>query len=447
MHYPWPAQHGAIDYISSPPSAPWVEKKRKIVLLGSTGSIGVNALKVILHQSQLFEVIGLAAAFNVQRLAEQAAHIRPPYLAVYDQAGADVLRKLLRSALHAGYNPTILLGQEGYEKLASLEEANTVLSAQVGAAGLRGTVAAAKAGKVIGLANKESLVLAGNLLRQICAQSGAVILPVDSEHNALFQMLAGRAAPDVKNLVLTASGGPFRGKSKEALQFVTREQALAHPNWSMGAKISIDSATLMNKGLEIIEAHHLYGLHPDQLDVVIHPQSIVHSLVEFQDNSFMAHLGTPDMRMPIGHCLAWPHCLDVGVKSLNLMDMGDLSFSKPDTHAFPCLALAMKALHQGQDACIVLNAANEVAVELFLEGRIAFLDIPDLVDSALHWHTASLQDTSKEHSKSATKNATSCTKSSSIFQEKETLAMQHILSLDTATRSHVYSVVNVQDKI
>ncbi len=440
MQYSWPAQHGTIDYISSPPSQHWVEKKRKIVLLGSTGSIGVNALKVILRQNQLFEVIGLAAAFNVQRLAEQAAHFRPPYLAVYDQAGADVLRKLLRSALHCGYNPTILLGQEGYEHMAALEEANTVLSAQVGAAGLRGTVAAAKSGKVIGLANKESLVLAGTLLRQICAQSGAVILPVDSEHNALFQMLAGRHANHVKKLVLTASGGPFREKSKEALHFVTKEQALAHPNWSMGAKISIDSATLMNKGLEVIEAHQLYGLQPDQLGVVIHPQSIVHSLVEFQDNSFMAHLGSPDMRMPIGHCLAWPHCLDVGVKSLDLTDMGSLTFTKPNTHAFPCLALAMKALQHGQDACIVLNGANEVAVELFLEGRIAFLDIPDLVDSALHWHIKSVQAQNKDASKQTQDT-------SNISQEKEKQTLQHILSLDTATRRHVYSVVNVQDKI
>ncbi len=436
MQYPWPAQHGAINYISSPPSPQWIEKKRKIVLLGSTGSIGVNALKVILSQGHLFEVIGLAAAFNVQRLAEQAAHFRPPYLAVYDQAGADVLRKLLRPALHSGYTPTILLGQEGYEKMASLEEANTVLSAQVGAAGLRGTVAAAMAGKVIGLANKESLVLAGNLLRHICARSGAVILPVDSEHNALFQMVTGRPAKDIKKLVLTASGGPFREKSKEALQYVTKEQALAHPNWSMGAKISIDSATLMNKGLEVIEAHQLYGLQAEQLDVVIHPQSIVHSLVEYQDNSFMAHLGTPDMRMPIGHCLAWPHCLDVGVKALNLMEMGQLSFSKPDTHAFPCLALAIKALQKGQDACIVLNAANEIAVELFLERRIAFLDIADLVDSALQWH-----------SKNCLEN-TQNSQTLHIWQEMENVSavMQHILSLDTTTRHHVKSLVTIQDK-
>ncbi len=432
MQHPWPARSGALQYISQAPSQQWAQGTRSLVLLGSTGSIGVNTLEVVRKQRHIFEVIALAGAFNLQRLAEQAAEFTPPYLAVYDVAGVDVLRKLLPR----GYRPTIVHGQEGYEFLARLPEANTVLSAQVGSAGLRGTVAAALAGKVIGLANKESLVLAGTLIRHICARSGAVILPVDSEHNALFQMLAGRHENHIKKLVLTASGGPFRGYTREQLEHVTREQALAHPNWSMGAKITIDSASLMNKGLEVIEAHHLYGLHPDQLDVVVHPQSIVHSLVEFQDNSFMAHLGSPDMRMPIGHCLAWPHCLDVGVKPLDLLTMGNegsLTFTKADIYSFPCLGLAMKALKEGQDMCIVLNAANEVAVELFLAGRIAFMDIARLVEKAMEHHA---QKPITEHEQQ-------------IWEDMDATPriMQHIFAIDTTTRHYVRNITGTQEPV
>ncbi len=431
--HPWPARGGALHYISQAPSQEWAQGVRHVVLLGSTGSIGVSTLDVVRRQKELFQVVALAGAFNVQRLAEQAMEFRPPYLAVYDSAGVDVLRKLLPQ----DYKPTIVHGQEGYEFLASLDEANTVLSAQVGAAGLRGTVAAALAGKVIGLANKESLVLAGTLLRHICARTGAVILPVDSEHNALFQMLAGRQGADVKKLVLTASGGPFRGRTREQLEHVTKAEALAHPNWEMGAKITIDSASLMNKGLEVIEAYHLYGLSPEQLDVVVHPQSIIHSLVEFQDNSFMAHLGSPDMRMPIGHCLAWPHCLDVGVKPLDLLQFGGtqnqgLTFMAPDMEAFPCLALAMQALRHGQDLCIVLNGANEVAVELFLEGRIQFMDIPRLVEKAMQPYV----ENAELHS-AATNIWCSLDQTSTI--------MQHIFDLDTTTRRYVRNLVGIQD--
>ncbi len=433
MQHPWPARSGAVHYISKAPSQAWAEGVRHMVLLGSTGSIGVNTLKVIEKHKHLFHVVALAGAFNVQRLAEQASVFRPAYVGVYDAAGVDVLRKLLPR----DYKPCIVHGQEGYEFLASLEEANTVLSAQVGAAGLRGTVAAALAGKVIGLANKESLVLAGTLLRHICARSGAVILPVDSEHNALFQMLAGRKAAEVKKLVLTASGGPFRGRTRQELEHVTRDQALAHPNWSMGAKITIDSASLMNKGLEVIEAYHLYGLSPENLDVVIHPQSIVHSLVEFQDNSFMAHLGVPDMRMPIGHCLAWPHCLDMDVKALNLLDFTSqgLTFAAPDTEAFPCLALAMQALKAGQDMCIVLNGANEVAVELFLEGRIRFLDIAHLVEKALQPYMDSTGFT--ELTTPHTDIWCSLDNTSAI--------LEHIINLDLTTRRYVRNVAGVQE--
>ncbi len=442
MQYPWPSQNGSINYISSPPSLHWVENQRKIVLLGSTGSIGVNALKVIQSQPHFFEVIGLAAAFNVQRLAEQAAIFRPQYLAVYDQAGADLLCKLLRPLGRKGYNPEIVLGQKGYTYLASLEHANTVLSAQVGAAGLRATIAAALAGKVIGLANKESLVLAGSLLRQICAITKAVILPIDSEHNALFQMLCSRNADDIKKLILTASGGPFRGQTRYELQFVTKEQALAHPNWSMGAKISIDSATLMNKGLEVIEAKHLYGLNANKLGVTIHPQSIVHSLVEFKDNSLMAHLGTPNMRMPIGHCLLWPFCLDVDVPELNLMNMGELSFSEPDTQSFPCLDLALHAMKFGQEACIILNSANEVAVELFLNEKISFLDIPLLIENTLKCHESFWQNQEPINT-IIEKNGQG---SGKIDDDKIEKILKQIFALDNATRHHILSMVDIQER-
>ncbi len=424
---PWPATSGSINYISSPPTNEWMQAKRKIAILGSTGSIGVSALQAIEMHSHLFEVMALAGAFNLQLLAMQAAKFRPPYLAVYNEAGVDILKKLLRAQVGKEYTPHIEHGKAGYERLASLECANTVLSAQVGAAGLSATVAAALAGKVICLANKESLVLAGTLLRHICKKSGAVILPVDSEHNALFQMLAGRPEDHIKKLVLTASGGPFRDKSWQEIQNVTKEEALAHPNWSMGAKITIDSATLMNKGLEVIEAHHLYGIVPSQLDVVVHPQSIIHSLVEYQDNSFMAHLGSPDMRMPIMHCLAWPHSLDGGVKRLDLLTMGNLTFAAPKRDVFPCLALAEKALQSGQDACIVLNAANEVAVELFLDGRIAFTHIADLVQYAL--------EKNELHSNTA------------IWKNMDNVSsvLEYIQSLDMETRRLVRLKVNIQE--
>ena len=419
--HPWPAQSGAIQYISPPPSEEWIKTKRKIVLLGSTGSIGVNTLKVFQTQPHLFEVIALAGAFNIQLLAKQALEFYPPYLAVYNIAGVELLRKLLPKS----YRPTILHGQEGYETLARLDEANTIVSAQVGAAGLRGTVAAALAGKVIGLANKESLVLAGSLIRHICKKTQSVILPIDSEHNALFQMLAGRKENHIKKLILTASGGPFRTLSREELEHVSCEQALAHPNWNMGAKISIDSASLMNKGLELIEAYHLYGLKAEQLDVAVHPQSIVHSLVEFQDNSLMAHLGSPDMRMPIGHCLAWPHCLDVGVQPLDLFSLKQgLTFTKADTLAFPCLDLAKQALNLGQDRCIVLNAANEIAVEFFLQKRIAFLDIPKLIKKAMNWYEEQNISNNQE-----------------IWQNMNDVPsiMQHIIALDMNTREFLAS--------
>lgn len=388
MTHLWPAQGGRIDYISSPPSPAWTKSApRVLALLGSTGSIGVSAIKVVEARPKMFRVAALAGGRNMRLLAEQSARLRPAYLGVLDGAAADALRELLP----AGYRPEIVTGQDGYIHLATLEDATTVLSAQVGAAGLRATVAAALAGKVICLANKESLVLAGGLIRAICAATGAAILPVDSEHNAIFQALAGHPATHVRRVILTASGGPFHGMGKERLTCVTREQALRHPNWSMGAKITVDSATLMNKGLEVMEAFHLYGAAEDDIDVVIHPQSLVHSLVEFTDGSLMAHLGSPDMCMAIAHCLAWPRRLDAahtGVAPLNLVKEGALTFAAPDIDSFPCLALAQRALREGGGMPVALNAANEAAVDLFLDGRIGFMDIPALLARAMDEHAA-----------------------------------------------------------
>lgn len=381
-HPLWPATDGAgFSYISGPPSEDWAdEAPRGLAVLGSTGSIGTSALRVAAAHPDRFRILALAGADNAALLAEQAARFRPPLLAVRNGAVADALR-----AFSLGYNPAVVTGRDGYEAVASLAEASTVLSAQAGAAGLRATLAAAEAGKVICLANKESLVLAGEHIRALCARTGAAVLPVDSEHNAVFQALAGRPAHHVRRVVLTASGGPFRGLPREALARVRPEEALRHPNWSMGAKITIDSATLMNKGLEVIEACRLYGLPLERVGVVLHPQSIVHSLVEFADGSLMAQLGTPDMRLPIAHCLAWPHCLDAGVAPLEPAAVGTLDFASPDEENFPCLELARRALREGGGMPVVLNAAGEAAVEFFLAGRIGFLDIPaliaDLMDS------------------------------------------------------------------
>lgn len=381
-----------MQYITSLPTALWEQTlPRGIVLLGSTGSIGVSTLKVIAACPDRFCVVALAGGRNVRLLSEQAQRFRPGWLGIQDEAAASALRAMLP----AGYTPQIVTGQEGYAQLAALPEASTVLSAQVGAAGLRGTLAAARAGKVIALANKESLVLAGRLLRQTCQQSGAVMLPVDSEHNAIFQALYGRPASSVRRVILTASGGPFRGKDRAFLQQVTPEQALQHPNWSMGAKITIDSATLMNKGLEVIEAHHLYQMPSERIGVLVHPQSLVHSLVEFNDGSLMAQLGTPDMRMAISHCINWPEYADCGVPALDLARAKDLTFEEADLHSFPCLALARQVLEQDDGYAVTLNAANELAVDAFLHNQIGFMDIPSVIQRTLEAHNAPTPDSLK----------------------------------------------------
>jgi 1-deoxy-D-xylulose-5-phosphate reductoisomerase len=379
-----------MDYISPLPSPALRQQwPRSLSILGCTGSIGCSALEFLRLHPEAFRIAALGGGRNLPLLARQAAEFRPPLLGILDATDVPALRSLLP----AGYHPEIVAGPEGYRAIAALPEAPFVLSAQSGAAGLRGTFTAVERGKVVALANKESLVLAGGLIRKRCAETGASILPVDSEHNAIFQCLAdsfpladaagSRPQKRVRRLILTASGGPFYGRSPEELAGVTVEQALAHPNWNMGAKITIDSATLMNKGLEVMEAQHLYGLPLSAIEVLVHRESIIHSLVEFADGSQLAQLSNPDMRVPIAHCLAWPERLETGARRLDLAEQASLSFSRPDAGAFPCLGLARRAQEAAAGVPVVLNAANEEAVAAFLGKRIGFMDIPRLVARAL----------------------------------------------------------------
>ena len=356
-----------------------------ITVLGSTGSVGVSTLDVVARHPERFRVVALTANGNAGRLAEQCRRFRPPYAAMADRGAARRLSDLL-AGLPDG--PEILGGVEGLEQVASLPETDYVMAAIVGAAGLRPTLAAACAGKRVLLANKESLVMAGALFMGAVADSGAELLPIDSEHNAIFQCLPGgyhRGLPEVgvERILLTASGGPFRDWPAERLTAATPEQACAHPVWSMGRKISVDSATLMNKGLEVIEACWLFGAAPDRVQVVVHPQSVIHSLVQYRDGSVLAELGNPDMRTPIAHALAWPERLDSGVAPLDLVGVGRLEFQEPDPSRFPCLPLAFQAARTGESAPAVLNAANEVAVAAFLGGRLGFTRIAEVVDRTL----------------------------------------------------------------
>lgn len=371
-------------YISSwPETASLPDFPRGVCILGATGSIGDSAFKVLRKHPDMFTITALGGGRNGKKLADLCAEFRPEYACVLD----DDTRTEFLDNLPEGYTPEILIGPEGYAHLAALPQADLVLSAIVGAAGFMPTLAAAREGKMICLANKESLVLGGHIIRQACRESRAVVLPVDSEHNALFQGLAGHGRDEeLKRLILTASGGPFRGRDRAFLETVTRDQALAHPNWDMGAKISIDSATLMNKGLELIEACHLYGLPPERVGVVVHAQSIIHSLVEYVDGSQLAHLGTPDMQVPIAHCMCYPNRVTVDVPRLDLAAVGGLTFEEPDPESFPCLRLAHEAYAAGPSHPIVLNAVNEVAVAAFLAERIRFLDIPALIEAGLDRH-------------------------------------------------------------
>ena len=351
--------------------------KRRISILGATGSVGRSTLDLVERSPDRFEVVALTAQSSVDALANAARRTGAKLAVIADPAHFDSLRDRLE-----GTNCRVVTGAEGLLEAAA-GEAEWVMAAIVGCAGLRPTMAAVEAGKTVALANKEALVTAGSLMIDAAKKSGSTLLPVDSEHNAIFQCLAGSSPEQISRLVLTASGGPFREMPMEEMRKASPAQAVAHPRWSMGAKISVDSATLMNKGLELIEAHHLFGLTSDRIDVVVHPQSIVHSLVEFVDGSMLAQLGSADMRIPIAYTLAWPERMETPAKRLSLADIGRLDFEMPDLDRFPALRLAREALEQGGTAPIVLNAANEVAVAAFLDGRIGFCEISAMVAEAL----------------------------------------------------------------
>jgi 1-deoxy-D-xylulose-5-phosphate reductoisomerase len=350
---------------------------KKVSILGATGSIGKSTLDLIERTPDQFEIVALTASVNAAALADAARRTRAKLAVIADES------KL--SALEAALQGTDCRAAAGENALteAATGDAELVMAAIVGCAGLRPTMAAVEAGKTIALANKEALVTAGELMTAAAQKSGATLLPVDSEHNAIFQSLAGSSIEHVSRIILTASGGPFRTASDETIRNATPAQAVAHPNWSMGAKISVDSATLMNKGLELIEAHYLFGVPSERIDILIHPQSVVHSLVEYVDGSVLAQLGSPDMRIPIAYALAWPDRMPTPAQRLDLAAISRLDFGEPDLERFPALRLAREALEEGGSAPAALNAANEVAVATFLDGKIAFTDISRLVGDAL----------------------------------------------------------------
>ena len=354
---------------------------KTIALLGATGSIGGSALDVVARHPDRFRIGALSAHSSVDELLALCARFRPDSAVVSDKAGHAALRDGLRAL---GLPTRALAGPEALVEVATDPANDTVIAAIVGAAGVASTLAAARAGKRLLLANKESVVLAGNLLVQAVAEGGATLLPIDSEHNAIFQCLpANGGRGGVRRLLLTASGGPFRGRKRAELAGVTPDQACAHPNWVMGRKISVDSATLMNKGLEVIEARWLFNVPASQIEVVVHPQSVIHSLVDYVDGSVLAQLGNPDMRTALAYGLAWPERVDSGVAPLDLAALARFDFEAPDLAAFPCLGLAFHVLAAGGSAPAILNAANEIAVSAFLQGRLGFLGIPDLIQSCL----------------------------------------------------------------
>jgi 1-deoxy-D-xylulose-5-phosphate reductoisomerase len=356
-----------------------------LAILGSTGSIGKSTLDVIARHPDKYQVIALTARQQDELLFTQCLHFQPRYAVLLDEAAAERLR--LRLAV-AGLATEVLCGEDALVRVATLPEVDAVMAAIVGAAGMPPTLAAAQAGKKLLLANKETLVLAGHLFMEAVRRSGSILLPIDSEHNAVFQSLPHAYAGDlqaggVARILLTASGGPFRNTPLAELEQVTPEQACAHPNWSMGRKISVDSASMMNKGLEVIEAHWLFNAPADKIEVVVHPQSVIHSMVQYVDGSVLAQLGNPDMRTPIAYALAWPERIESGVAPLDLFQIAHLDFSAPDFTRFPCIGLAYQALRAGGSVPALLNAANEVAVAAFLERRITFLDIPRLIEAVL----------------------------------------------------------------
>lgn len=354
---------------------------RQITILGSTGSIGESTLDVIARHPDRFRVAALTAHKNVEKMLLQCQRFRPCYAVMLDTESAEQLAKAIQVA---GIDTEVLSGIESLEKVASLPEVNTVMAAIVGAAGIRPTFAAARTGKLVLLANKETLVMAGRIFMDLVKQHSAILLPIDSEHNAIYQSLPHRfngdlAAVGVSRILLTASGGPFRCSPLASLEKVTPEQACAHPNWDMGQKISVDSATMMNKGLEVIEAHWLFDAAPDKIQVVIHPQSVIHSMVAYIDGSVIAQLGNPDMRTPIAHAMGYPDRIESGVSALDMFKVAHLDFEQPDFERFPCLRLAYQALGAGGNMPAVLNAANEIAVESFLKRRMSFTAIPTMI--------------------------------------------------------------------
>lgn len=359
---------------------------KQVTVLGSTGSIGISTLDVIQRHPDIYQVLALTADRSVEKLHQQCLQYRPRYAVMSDSSAAAQLTVLLKKEAP---EIEVLTGLDGLESVAALPEADAVVAAIVGAAGLCPALAAVRAGKRLLLANKEALVVSGHLFMEEVARSGAEILPIDSEHNAIFQCMPadfkrGLEPIGVRRILLTASGGPFRNRPKEQLESVTPDEACAHPNWSMGRKISVDSATMMNKGLELIEACWLFHTSPDNIQVVLHPQSIIHSMVEYVDGSVLAQMGNPDMRTPIAHALAWPQRIESGVATLDLFEIGRLDFQPPDEQRFPCLRLASDAIRAEGTVPAILNAANEIAVDAFLKGSLGFTAIPEVVEATLN---------------------------------------------------------------
>ncbi|MEC8103840.1 MAG: 1-deoxy-D-xylulose-5-phosphate reductoisomerase [Pseudomonadota bacterium] len=359
-----------------------------ITVLGSTGSIGCSTLDVVRRHPDKYRVFALTGATRVEEMASQVAEFSPAYAVMAEESAADALKQRLPEASQT----QVLSGTDALVQVASAEKVTQVMAAIVGAAGLLPTLAAAQSGKRVLLANKESLVMAGPLFMQAVKEGGAELLPIDSEHNAIFQSMphdyrGDLAEKGIRKILLTASGGPFRGWQADDLNVVSPAQAVAHPNWSMGAKISVDSATLMNKGLELIEACFLFNCQADDVDVVVHPESVIHSMVQYCDGSVLAQLGQPDMRTPIAYGMAWPERIEAGVESLDLFDIARLNFEKPDEETFPCLRLARDAFAVGGSMPAVLNAANEVAVAAFLGEQIGFTAIPTLIKQVMDQHT------------------------------------------------------------
>jgi len=353
---------------------------KRITLLGSTGSIGTQTLDIVAEYPQEFQIVGMTAGGNIDLFAQQIRQFQPEIVAIANDRKVGELKEAIADLPQP---PIILAGAEGIETVAAYGDAEAVVTGIVGCAGLLPTIAAIKAGKNIALANKETLVVAGEIVTELSKKMRAPLLPVDSEHSAIFQCLSGETQNKIEKIILTASGGPFRGRNRDFLEGVTAEQALRHPNWTMGAKITIDSATLMNKGLEVIEAHWLFGTKPEEIEVIVHPQSIIHSMVQFQDGSIIAQMGLPDMKLPIQYALAYPNRIKNNFPRFEFHKFPQLSFEEADMSTFRCLGLAYETLKRGGNSSCILNAANEIAVQAFLENRINFLEIAELSEQAL----------------------------------------------------------------